>query len=244
MPTSPPGLTQLPPNCGSSAAPCVTAVAPGTYPLVFNNDGVDTSFGVTQPIVLDEINPSNDSQIASLTVPNSTQPGVTPGSDQMVTSFSSKSEIALNLSTDGRYVTFMGYNAPVGAMDVSNANTPGDIDPTSGRPRRLLPGRGPAGREQQLPVHRDQRLQRQQRSGGHPREPATNTIYAAGNGGNGANPEPQGVVTGPGAQILSALNPARVRPDPGPSPRRSETSTCCNSATRRTSWPRTTTSGA
>ena len=33
----------------------------------------------------------------------------------MVTSFSSKSELALNLSTDGRYVTFMGYVAPVGA---------------------------------------------------------------------------------------------------------------------------------
>jgi hypothetical protein len=29
----------------------------------------------------------------------------------MVTSFSSKSELALNLSTDGRYVTFMGYKA-------------------------------------------------------------------------------------------------------------------------------------
>ena len=32
----------------------------------------------------------------------------------MVTSFSSKSELALNLSTDGRAVTFMGYDAPVG----------------------------------------------------------------------------------------------------------------------------------
>ena len=49
----------------------------------------------------------------------------------MVTSFSSKSEVALNLSTDGRYVTFMGYVAPVGAVDVSNSNTPGVIDPTN-----------------------------------------------------------------------------------------------------------------
>ena len=30
----------------------------------------------------------------------------------MVTSFSSKSELALNLSTDGQYLTFMGYVAP------------------------------------------------------------------------------------------------------------------------------------
>ena len=48
----------------------------------------------------------------------------------MVTSFSSKSELALNLSTDGDYLTFMGYFAPIGAIDVSNSNTPGEIDPT------------------------------------------------------------------------------------------------------------------
>ena len=33
----------------------------------------------------------------------------------MVTSFSSKSELALNLSTDGSELTFMGYLAPVDA---------------------------------------------------------------------------------------------------------------------------------
>ena len=49
----------------------------------------------------------------------------------MVTSFSSKSEIALNLSTDGNYLTFMGYLAPIGAIDVSNANTPGVFDATN-----------------------------------------------------------------------------------------------------------------
>lgn len=59
------GTTQLPPGCGSAAAPCTTAVAPGTYPLVFNTDGIDSSFGVTQPIVLDEINPTNDAKITS-----------------------------------------------------------------------------------------------------------------------------------------------------------------------------------
>ena len=33
------GTTQLPPGCGTLADnPCATAVAPGTYPLVFNND--------------------------------------------------------------------------------------------------------------------------------------------------------------------------------------------------------------
>ena len=45
--------------------------------------------------------------------------------------FSSKSELALNLSTDGQEVSFMGYLAPVDAIDVSNSNTPGVNDPTN-----------------------------------------------------------------------------------------------------------------
>jgi hypothetical protein len=40
--------------------------------------------------------------VKSIQVPNSTQAGVTSSSDQMVTSFSSKSELAVNLSTDGK----------------------------------------------------------------------------------------------------------------------------------------------
>ena len=52
------GTTQLPPNCGGAPytkATCATAEANGTYPQVFNNDGVDGSFGVSQPIWIDEI---------------------------------------------------------------------------------------------------------------------------------------------------------------------------------------------
>jgi hypothetical protein len=49
----------------------------------------------------------------------------------MVGSFSSKSEVALNRSTDGRFVTFMGYLSPIDALDVSNSNTPGVVDPTN-----------------------------------------------------------------------------------------------------------------
>ncbi|MGD0314109.1 MAG: hypothetical protein ABSC90_16785 [Acidimicrobiales bacterium] len=209
------GSTQLPPNCGSSAAPCATATAPGTYPLVFNNDGVDGSFGVTQPIVLDELNPTNDSQIASLTVPNSTQSGITPSSDQMVTSFSSKSEIALNQSTDGQYVTFMGYNAPVGALDVSNSNTPGDVDPTNTA--------GPNSDYRviaQLDGNSNfQFTETNAYSGNNGRaailDPATNTIFTAGNGGNGGKPTFPGVVTGTGTQILSPANAPESSQSPG-----------------------------
>jgi hypothetical protein len=209
------GTTQLPPNCGSSSAPCVTAVAPGTYPLVFNNAKPDSSFGVTEPIVLDELNPTNDSQIASLTVPNSTQAGITPSSDQMVTSFSSKSEIALNQSTDGQFVTFMGYNAPVGAIDVSNSNTPGAVDPTnSAGPNSYYRAIAQLDGNSTF-----QFTETNAYSGNNGRaailDPATNTIITAGNGGNGSTPTYQGVVTGTGTQILSPANASESSQSPG-----------------------------
>src|SRR5215469_10406406 len=34
---------------------CATAVADGTYPTVFNNNGADGSFGITSPIFLDNL---------------------------------------------------------------------------------------------------------------------------------------------------------------------------------------------
>jgi hypothetical protein len=87
----------LPPGCTSTAAGCAGtsgAINNGVYPYVFNNDKYDSSFGITSPIFLDELTPSGD-RIFSLEVPNSLQHGITPQSNQLVTSFSSKSEIAL-----------------------------------------------------------------------------------------------------------------------------------------------------
>ena len=49
----------------------------------------------------------------------------------MNTSFSSKSELAVNLSTDSTVLTFMAYLAPPNTIDVSNSNTPGVYDPTN-----------------------------------------------------------------------------------------------------------------
>src|SRR6202035_116869 len=121
----------LPPNCSLANCPTpVTAVVGSAYPLVWNIDTVDGSFGITSKIFLDQMTPSG-LVFASLEAPNSSQNGVPPTKDQMVTSFSSKSEVALNLSTDGSQLTFMGYLAPIGAIDVSNYNTPGVVDPTN-----------------------------------------------------------------------------------------------------------------
>jgi hypothetical protein len=105
---------------------CATAGYDGTYPTVFNNDLLDGSFGVTSPIFLDNIS-KNGKLLGTFVVP----------SNQIVTSFSSKSELALNLSLDGKSITFVGYVGGPGfvtgpnQLDVSNSNTPGVIDPTN-----------------------------------------------------------------------------------------------------------------
>ena len=209
------GTTQLPPGCGSAAAPCATAVADGQYPYVFNNASVDGSFGVTSPITLKELTQSGR-VIGSLQVPDSTQPGVSADANQMVTSFSSKSELALNLSTDGKYVTFMGYQAPVDAADVSNDNTPGDVDPTSIDPDttyREVAQLGTDGRFQFTETNAY--------SGDNGRaallndEPGADVYYTAGNAGNGANPEPAAVVTGAGAQLVEPSKLPTALQSPG-----------------------------
>jgi hypothetical protein len=158
--------------------------------------------------------------VGSIEVPNSTQRGVTSSSDQMVTSFSSKSELAMNLSTSGKYVTFVGYQAPVDAVDVSNGSTPGDVDPTVADPAvnfREVAQLGADGRFQFTETNAF--------SGDNGRaailndEHGADVYYAAGNAGNGANPEPPQVITGAGAQLIqpssrptSAQNPGQPTP--------------------------------
>lgn len=212
------GVTQLPPGCSAAAGapdPCGTAVADGDYPYVFNNDTIDGSFGVTSPIVLDELT-LDGRRVGSIEIPNSTEPGVTTGSGQMVTSFSSKSELALNLSPDGKYVTFMGYNAPVDQADVSNANTPGDIDPTSADPGAYYRVVGELGQDGKISYTETNAF-----SGDNGRAAiadevdGSDVIYAAGNAGNGADPEPPQVVLGAGAQLIEPSSLPEAQQDPG-----------------------------
>ena len=109
------GKTQLPPGCTTG---CVTATAGSAYPQVFNNDLVDANFGVTSRIFLEQLTPAGR-PLGSMAV------------NRLVTSFSSKSELALNLSPDGRTLSFMGYVARPDQVDGSNSNTPGVVDPTN-----------------------------------------------------------------------------------------------------------------
>jgi hypothetical protein len=208
------GMT-LPPGCTSG---CVMAISDGTYPFVFDNNTVDGSFGLTSNILLDELDPRNGKLLDSFEVPNSSERHA-QGRDQLVTSFSSKSELALNLSTDGERLTFMGYVSPVDAVDVSNSNTPGVIDPTN--PVSEAVYRGAAVLERDGKFHF---TETNGYSGNNGRaailNDAANVLYLAGNAGNGANPQPAGVIEGAGAQFLipSFLPEADQTPPNPPTP--------------------------
>jgi hypothetical protein len=199
----------LPPNCASTSVGCPKkggkATDDGSLPGVWNNNLADGSFGLTSKIFLDQMTTSGRF-IDTLDVPTR----------RMVTSFSSKSELALNLSTDRERLTFMGYFAPVDAIDVSNSNTPLVVDPTNpvgesffrvvaevdrrGRFRFTLTNAysGNNGRAAIL-NNRD----------------GANVFYTAGNAGNGGNPQPAGVIIGTGAQILTPEDEVEAAQSPG-----------------------------
>ena len=111
---------------------------------VWNNAATDGSFGITSPIFLDNLT-TRGTLLGTLAVPT----------NLIVTSFSSKSELAINLSVDGNSLTFMGYQGGPGCgpngsllsptapnlIDVSASNTPGICDPTNAvnRATRAIP---------------------------------------------------------------------------------------------------------
>jgi len=173
------------------------AVADGTYPGVWSNEGPDPSFGVTSPILIDR-----SALVGTTLVPLSTL-SVPPS--QIVTSFSSKSEMALHLSTDGTRVSLMGYVAPVNTLDVSNSNTPGHGDPTN--PVALEYRRGVALIDAQTLSSAVQVTPVNAYSGNNGRsailDSAGNQIFMAGNAGNGGSPEPIAVVNNTGVQMVS-----------------------------------------
>ena len=131
VPTTGGGTTNVTVTCG-------VATDNGEFPNlsdshnVWNNAGSDGSFGVSSPIFLDDLT-TEGHLLGSLPIP----------SDKIMTSFSSKSELALNRSVDGNSITFMGYQGGPGCggfpvsptrpnlVDVSASNTPAICDPTN-----------------------------------------------------------------------------------------------------------------
>ena len=190
----------LPPICPSTAA-CGNAIATdnGAYPNtsgsnnVFNNATVDGSFGVTSPIFLDQIKPDG-TLVSTLAVP----------SNLVSTSFSSKMALALNLSADGSAITFVGYDAPVNGIDVSNSNTPGAYDPTNpvgSSYYRAVVQVGANGAIQVTPID--------SYSGDNGRAAilASGHYYMVGNANNGKK-TPDNIVATTGVQIATPGQPA------------------------------------
>jgi hypothetical protein len=206
----------LPPNCANTTGGCsASSGAPfdGTYPYVFNDVLYDAAFGITSKIYLDQMTPFGW-VLNSVEVPHSKNPDAKK--DQLVTSFSSKSELALNLSLDGKYLTFGGYVAPVNAIDVSNSNTPGAIDPTNPDGQNFYRAAATVDAYGQF-----QFTETNAYSGNNGRSVildnthGANLFYMAGNAGDGANPQPNGVILGAGAQTFPLLDEAERDQDPG-----------------------------
>jgi hypothetical protein len=165
------------------------AIADGTYPFVFNNNTIDGSFGVTSPIFINHLTPAGQ-LVYSYQVPTSLG----------VTSFSSKSELAINLATNGSVVTFMGYRAPVNMLDVSNSNTPNHVDstnPVTSINQRAVFQVDGHGNLQVTPVNAY--------SGNNGRAAilANGVYYMVGNAGNGSGTEPINIVNNTGVQTTT-----------------------------------------
>jgi hypothetical protein len=198
------------PASGASCLPL--AAVNGSYPGVWANETPDASFGVTSPIFLDQMTPEG-ALLNSLQVRTS----------QIVTSFSSKSELALNLSTDRTRLTFMGYvGAGINALDVSNANTVSPtndafstVDPTN--PVTSSFNRGVAVVDSAGIVRVTQTTAY---SGNNGRAAllnnanGANVYYMSGNAGNGGNPQPAGIILGAGSQILTPGQSPSLLPTP------------------------------
>lgn len=189
------------------------AVADGTYPTVFNNDAPDPNFGITAPItlsasiVLGEGGKSPDVGTPAKSVNLTTLTGVS-------TSFSSKSELAVNLSSNGQALTLVGYAVGPNAIDISNSNTPDRVDPTDS-------DTAPATNRAVITVNlggTPSVTQIDAYSGNNGRAAlllngeynGSDVLVTVGNAGNGSGTEPTSIVSGTGVQaiVAGAANPA------------------------------------
>jgi PEP-CTERM motif len=124
------GVSQLP---GANAGQTSTAVSNGNLNSVWNNETGDPSFGVTSAIGISDLNAKTGAVLASKTL----DPSI------VSTSFSSKSELGLNLTktSAGYTATFMGYaGGGVGNLDVSNSDTTAFKDTTNPVTSFFAPG--------------------------------------------------------------------------------------------------------
>lgn len=200
-----PGVTVLPTG--------EVAIADGSFAHVWDNVSVDANFGITAPIYLDELN-GRGVRIGSVAVPTGTAGPAGRGHDVLTSSFSSKSELALNLSTGGSSVTFMGYVAPANTLDASNGNTPGVIDPTNPDTQAVYRAVGQLDAHGKVSVTETNAY-----SGDNGRaailDDRTGLYYTAGNSNNGDGTSVPGVIFGTGAQLVKPAGKPEQAQRPG-----------------------------
>jgi hypothetical protein len=200
-----PGVTVLP--TGASA------IADGDFAHVWDNATVDGNFGVTAPIYFDQLTPSGGA-VNSVEVPAGTPGSASRGQDVLSGSFSSKSEGALHLSTNGNAVTFMGYVAPANVLDASNGNTPGVIDPSNPDAQQVFRGVGELDSNGKFWITETNAY-----SGDNGRaailDSTTGQYYAAGNSNNGSGTSVPGLIYGTGAQLVTPAAAAENEQTPG-----------------------------
>jgi hypothetical protein len=160
---------------------------PTPFPYIFTDSGVT---GIQGSIFLDRY----------IVNPGFPLIGTLPLSG-ITTSFSSKSEGAVMLSVDGRYLTYMGYAGPVGASGVSNSYTTGtgtDLKPgTSPRYDRAVALIAADGSYTVTPESNAY-------SGDNPRAAISvdgNEFYMAGNSDSTTYKSPDPFAPGPGSTI-------------------------------------------
>ena len=200
-----PGVTVLPTGA--------VAIADGSFAHVWDNVSVDPNFGITAPIYLDQVTPRGDT-LDSIAVPDGTPSADSRGHDLLMGSFSSKSELALNLSSDGDAVTFMGYVTPANTLDASNGNTPGVIDPTNPDAQSVYRAVAELDDNGKFWITETNAY-----SGDNGRaavlDDATGLYYTAGNSNNGTGTSVPGLIYGTGAQLVSPAHAPESAQQPG-----------------------------
>lgn len=187
-----PGVTVLPTGA--------LAIADGSFAHVWDNVSVDENFGVSAPVFLDQLSPDG-APVNTLDVPTGAPGSSSRGHDLLSGSFSSKSEGALNRSTDGSAVTFMGYVVPGNVFDASNSNTHGVIDPSNPDTQQVYRGVAELDRNGKFWFTETNAY-----SGDNGRAAilanATGTYFTAGNSNNGSGTSVPALIYGTGAQLI------------------------------------------
>ena len=206
------GVTELPPGCVGAA--CVTAIAGGNYPYVFNNDTVDSSFGVASKISLTELTPTGR-LVGSLEVPNSSSFGLPRRSDQYGDEFLIEVRDGAQPVDERSDRDLHGLRRAGRCYRRIELQHPGRRRSDQSGTGRLLPSGGPTRRPRKIPFTDTNAYSGNNGRAAILTQPQRQQLYTVGNAGNGANPQPKGVVLGAGRPDHSADPSARTRAEAG-----------------------------